>query len=102
MSEVFLVAKFYRKRSGQISEEELVRYLLNRKNIDHLAPTSMRICYSGLRPRLGRFVLTVTAASACWPFSCPLIASALRLRWPTPDRGQNNSSGNRAFHRRLS
>jgi integrase/recombinase XerD len=47
--EVFLVAKFYRKRPDLISEEELVRYLLHRKNADCLAPTSMRICYGGLR-----------------------------------------------------
>ena len=47
--EVALVAKFYRKRPDLISEEELVRYLLHRKNTDRLAPTSMRICYSGLR-----------------------------------------------------
>lgn len=47
--EVFLVAKFYRKRPDLISEDELVRYLLHRKNTDHLAPSSMRICYSGLR-----------------------------------------------------
>ena len=47
--EVFLVSKFYRKRPDRISEEELVRYLLHRKNIDKLAPTSMRICYGGIR-----------------------------------------------------
>ena len=47
--EVALLAKFYRKRPDLISEEELVRYLLHRKNTDRLAPTSMRICYSGLR-----------------------------------------------------
>ena len=47
--EVFLVAKFYRKRPDLISEEELVRYLLDRKNVNKLAPTSMRICYSGIR-----------------------------------------------------
>ena len=47
--EVYLVAKFYRKRPDLISEEELKRYLLHRKNIDHLAPTSMRICYNGMR-----------------------------------------------------
>src|SRR5262249_36840610 len=47
--EVGLVSKFYRKSPHQISEEELVRYLLHRKNTDKLAPTSMRICYSGLR-----------------------------------------------------
>ena len=47
--EVALVSKFYRKRPDLISEEELVRYLLHRKNVNKLAPTSMRICYSGLR-----------------------------------------------------
>lgn len=47
--EVALVAKFYRKRPDRISEEELVRYLLHRKNVSKLAPTSMRICYSGIR-----------------------------------------------------
>jgi len=47
--EVFLVSKFYRKRPDLISEDELVRYLLHRKNIDHLAPSSMRICYNGIR-----------------------------------------------------
>ena len=47
--EVALVSKFYHKRPDRISEEDLVRYLLHRKNTDKLAPTSMRICYSGLR-----------------------------------------------------
>jgi integrase/recombinase XerD len=47
--EVYLVSKFYGKRPDLISEEELQRYLLHRKNIDHLAATSMRICYSGMR-----------------------------------------------------
>jgi site-specific recombinase XerD len=47
--EVYLVSKFYAKRPDLISEEELQRYLLHRKNVDHLAPTSMRICYSGIR-----------------------------------------------------
>jgi integrase/recombinase XerD len=47
--EVYLVSKFYRKRPDLISEEELERYLLHCKNIDHLAATSMRICYSGIR-----------------------------------------------------
>lgn len=47
--EVALLSKFYRKRPDLISEDELVRYLLHRKNNDRLAPTSMRICYSGLR-----------------------------------------------------
>jgi integrase/recombinase XerD len=32
-----------------ISASELQQYILHRKNVDHLAPTSMRICYSGIR-----------------------------------------------------
>ena len=47
--EVALLANFYRKRPDLISEDELVRYLLHRKNVNKLAPSSMRICYSGLR-----------------------------------------------------
>ena len=33
----------------RISEPELQRYFLHRKTVDGLAPTSMRLCYSGLR-----------------------------------------------------
>jgi site-specific recombinase XerD len=47
--EVYLVSKFYSKRPDLISEDELIRYLLHRKNVDKLAPPSMRICYSGIR-----------------------------------------------------
>jgi site-specific recombinase XerD len=32
-----------------ISEQELQDYFLHRKNVDGLAPASMRICYSGIR-----------------------------------------------------
>jgi integrase/recombinase XerD len=47
--EVYLVSKFYAKRPDMISEEALERYRLHRKNVDHLAPTSIRTCYSGIR-----------------------------------------------------
>ena len=47
--EVRLLAQFYRKSPDLISEQELQQYLLHRKNIDGLAPSSMRICYSGIR-----------------------------------------------------
>jgi integrase/recombinase XerD len=47
--EVYLVSQFYGKRPDLITEDELIRYLLHRKNVDKLAPTSMRICYSGVR-----------------------------------------------------
>ena len=42
--EVRLLAQFYRKSPDRISEQELQRYFLHRKNIDGLAPASMRIC----------------------------------------------------------
>src|SRR5215470_11922388 len=47
--EVRLLAQFYHKSPDRISEQELQRYFLHRKNVDSLAPTSMRICYSGIR-----------------------------------------------------
>ena len=47
--EVRLLAQFYGKSPHLISESELQQYILHRKNVDQLAPTSMRICYSGLR-----------------------------------------------------
>lgn len=47
--EVRLLAQFYHTSPDRISEQELQRYLLHRKNVDSLAPASMRICYSGIR-----------------------------------------------------
>src|SRR5499425_3751703 len=47
--EVRLLAQFYHKSPDCISEQELQRYFLHRKNVDGLAPASMRICYSGIR-----------------------------------------------------
>jgi site-specific recombinase XerD len=47
--EVRLLAQFYHKSPDRISEQELQRYFLHRKNVDGLAPASMRICYSGIR-----------------------------------------------------
>jgi integrase/recombinase XerD len=47
--EVRLLAQFYHKAPDCITEQELQRYFLHRKNIDGLAPASMRICYSGIR-----------------------------------------------------
>lgn len=47
--EVRLLAQFYRKSPDRISEQELQHDVLHRKNVDGLAPTSMRICYSGIR-----------------------------------------------------
>ena len=47
--EVRLLAQFYGKAPDVISEQELQAYCLHRKNVDGLAPASMRICYSGIR-----------------------------------------------------
>src|SRR5215471_12652393 len=47
--EVRLLAQFYHKAPDRISDQELQPYCLHRKNVDGLAPASMRICYSGLR-----------------------------------------------------
>jgi integrase/recombinase XerD len=46
---VRLLAQFYHKSPDRISEQELQRYFLHRKNIDGLAPASMRLCSSGIR-----------------------------------------------------
>lgn len=47
--EVRLLAQFYDKSPGLIAEQELQTYFLHRKNVDALAPNSMRICYSAIR-----------------------------------------------------
>src|SRR5438132_386024 len=47
--EVRLLAQFYHKAPDRISEQELQHSFLHRKNVDGLAPASMRICYSGIR-----------------------------------------------------
>ena len=47
--EVRLLAQFYHKSPDRISEQELQHYFLHRKNVDSLAPASMRICSSGIR-----------------------------------------------------
>ena len=47
--EVRLLARFYGKSPHLISEHELQQYVLHRKNVDGLAPNSMRICSNGIR-----------------------------------------------------
>ena len=47
--EVRLLAQFYHKAPDLISEQHLQHYLLHRKNVDGLSPSSMRICYSAIR-----------------------------------------------------
>src|SRR5215813_9130474 len=47
--EVRLLAQFYHKAPDRITEQELQHYCLHRKNVDGLAPASMRLCSSGIR-----------------------------------------------------
>jgi integrase/recombinase XerD len=47
--EVRLLAQFYHQSPDLISEQHLQHYLLHRKNVDGLSPSSMRICYSAIR-----------------------------------------------------
>src|SRR4029453_2793290 len=47
--EVRLLAQFYGTSPDLISEQQLQHYVLHRKNVDGLSPSSMRICYSALR-----------------------------------------------------
>jgi integrase/recombinase XerD len=47
--EVRLLAQFYDTSPDLISAQQLQDYFLHRKNVDRLAPASMRICYSGIR-----------------------------------------------------
>ena len=46
---VRLLAQFYHTSPDRIAAQELQHYFLHRKNVDGLAPASMRICYSGIR-----------------------------------------------------
>src|SRR5712692_5045021 len=47
--EVRLLAQFYGTSPDLLSEQELQHDFLHRKNVDGLAPASMRICSSGIR-----------------------------------------------------
>jgi site-specific recombinase XerD len=62
--EVRLLAQFSRKSPDLISEQELQHYLLHRKNIDGLAPSSMRICYSHVLGRHWKTLDLIRAESA--------------------------------------
>jgi site-specific recombinase XerD len=47
--EVRLLAQFSHQSPDRISAQELQHYFLHRKNVDGLAPASMRLCSSGIR-----------------------------------------------------
>jgi len=44
-----MLCEFCRKAPEEISESELESYLLYRKNVDHWSPSTLRICYCGIR-----------------------------------------------------
>jgi hypothetical protein len=46
---VRMLSQFYHKTPDLISEPELQEYFLQRKNVNHWAPKTMRICYCGIR-----------------------------------------------------
>ncbi len=46
---VRMLAQFYGKTPDLLTEQELHEYFLQRKNVDHWAPKTMRICYCGIR-----------------------------------------------------
>src|SRR5919106_2229333 len=83
--EVRLLAQFYSKSPKHISEAELQQYFLHRKNVDHLAPNSMRICYSGIRffyqHVLKRDWHTLSLIRAQTAHRLPAVLSVEEVRW---------------------
>ena len=46
---VRMLTEFYDKTPDLISESELQEYFLQRKNVNHWAPKTLRICFAGIR-----------------------------------------------------
>jgi site-specific recombinase XerD len=46
---VRMLSQFYDKPPDLLSEQELQDYFLQRKNVNHWSPKTMRICYCGIR-----------------------------------------------------
>jgi len=44
-----MLSQFYEKTPDLVSEQELQDYFLQRKNVNHWSPKTMRICYCGIR-----------------------------------------------------
>lgn len=44
-----MLCKFYDKEPKDISEAELESYFLHRRNVDHWSPSTLKICYCGIR-----------------------------------------------------
>ena len=49
LREVQLLAQFHNQPPDRLTQQHLEAYLLHRKNVDKLAPASMRICYAGIK-----------------------------------------------------
>jgi site-specific recombinase XerD len=46
---VHMLSQFYGKTPDLVTEQELQDYFLQRKNVNHWSPKTMRICYCGIR-----------------------------------------------------
>lgn len=46
---VRMLSQFYDKTPDRVSEQELQEYFLQRKNVNHWSPKTLRICYCGIR-----------------------------------------------------
>jgi len=46
---VRMLSEFYGKTPDLLTEQELQEYFLQRKNVNHWSPKTMRICYCGIR-----------------------------------------------------
>jgi len=46
---VRMLSQFYGKTPDLVTEQELQEYFLQRKNVNHWSPKTMRICYCGIR-----------------------------------------------------
>jgi site-specific recombinase XerD len=44
-----MLSQFYGKTPDLVTEQELQEYFLQRKNVNHWSPKTMRICYCGIR-----------------------------------------------------
>jgi integrase/recombinase XerD len=82
--EVRLLSQFYGTSPDLISEPELQHYFLHRKNVDGLAPASMRICSSGIRcfsqPVLHRDWHPLSLIRAQTEHRLPAVLSIQRVR----------------------
>ena len=63
---VRMLSQFYDKTPDRVSEQELQEYFLQRKNVNHWSPKTLRICYCGIR----FFYVNVLSATGTFSRSC--------------------------------